>query len=72
MTNVFGNYGIKDLLFYSGLFGGIIITFLALESFEIHRLIRLIIGVFVGAGIGYLMQMAAPKKSGGDASDDAG
>jgi uncharacterized membrane protein YebE (DUF533 family) len=51
-------YTIADLYYYGGLFGGIIIVYLGTEGMEIHRFVRLIVGLIVGAGLGYVMERA--------------
>jgi hypothetical protein len=56
------DYTVKDLLFYSGLIGGIIIVYLALEPLEVHRLLRLLAGLVVGCGLGYVMSLAVSDR----------
>ncbi|PQO32747.1 hypothetical protein DTL21_21410 [Bremerella cremea] len=46
-------YTIDDLIYYTGLFGGIIVTYLLLENLPIHHIIRLIIALVVGVGTGW-------------------
>ena len=51
-----GKYTVKDLVYYAGLFAGIIVTFKALEPFAIHSIIRLIAGLVVGVGLGWIAE----------------
>ena len=52
------NYTVKDLVYYIGLFGGIIATYLILKPFEFHQIIVLIAGLVVGVGLGWLLETA--------------
>ena len=70
-------YTVEDLVFYMGLFAGIIGVYLALEPYEVHRLVRLLGGIVVGAGLGWVMlkvyQMgkdSGPKGDLGEEEDD--
>jgi len=55
MGDLFGvnDYKMSDLVFYIGLFGGIILTNQALLGVIDTGLFRLIIGVGVGVGLGW-------------------
>lgn len=46
-------YTIDDLIFYAGLFAGLIITFVATEGMDVHRVVRLIGGGLVGSALGW-------------------
>jgi hypothetical protein len=46
-------YTFSDLIFYSGLMGGFIITYLATAQMDLHRLVRLLIAAVVGAACGW-------------------
>lgn len=46
-------YTFKDLIYYAGLFLGIIGTYLILQSMGINPIVRLIVGLVVGVGIGW-------------------
>ncbi|RCS46268.1 hypothetical protein DTL42_14940 [Bremerella cremea] len=61
-------YTIDDLIYYTGLFGGIIITYLLLENLPIHHIIRLIIALIVGVGTGWCATyfFSRNEGSGGD------
>jgi hypothetical protein len=52
------NYTVKDLVYYIGLFGGIIATFFILTPFEVHHIVKLIAGIVVGVGLGWLLETA--------------
>lgn len=51
-------YTVGDLFFYSGLFGGILIVYLGLQQLEtpVHPFIRIILGIVVGVGLGYILR----------------
>jgi hypothetical protein len=49
-------YTIADLVFYSGLFAGIIVTYLSLNAAEVelHQIVKLLIGLAIGCGVGWV------------------
>jgi hypothetical protein len=49
-------YTVQDLVFYSGFIGGIIVTYLGLQALELDwpQIVYLILGLVVGAGLGWL------------------
>lgn len=51
-------YTVKDLVFWIGLFTGLIVTYLVMEAFEIHRIVRLLVGLVVGLGVGWVLTKA--------------
>jgi hypothetical protein len=51
-------YTVADLVYYAGLFGGIILVYLALQPLGVHPLVRLVAGLAVGIGLGYLFETA--------------
>ncbi len=60
-------YTVKDLLYYTGLFAGIIAVYLALAPFGVHPIIRLVGGLIVGVGAGWLLEKAyLSAKAGGE------
>jgi hypothetical protein len=63
-------YTFKDLIYYVGLFLGIIATYLVLQPLGIHRFVRLILGFLVGAGIGWGLDRF--YRSLGTSDDDRG
>lgn len=61
-------YTVEDLVFYGMLFAGIILTFLLFQEFapEVHRLVRLLVSLVVGLGVGWLgVKLYQGGKSGG-------
>jgi len=48
----------KDGVFYAGVMSGILIGSLGAQAVGVHHLIGLAVGVFGGAGIGYLLQQS--------------
>ncbi|MGE3806612.1 MAG: hypothetical protein AB7K24_18245 [Gemmataceae bacterium] len=48
------DYTVEDLIYYMGLFGGIIVTYLVMEQMGVHPLLRLIVGLVVGVGLGWV------------------
>jgi hypothetical protein len=53
-----GQYTLTDLVFWTGVFAGLIGTYLALEPWEVTALLRLIAGGVVGAGLGWCLEKA--------------
>jgi hypothetical protein len=51
-----GGYGVKDLIYYGGVFAGIIIVYLTLEMFEVMPLVRLVAGLVVGVALGWSLE----------------
>ena len=51
-------YTVEDLVFYTGLFGGIILVFVGLAPFGVHTIVRLIGGLVVGLGVGWAFTKA--------------
>ena len=49
-------YTVNDLVYYSGMFLGIIVVFGVCRPYGIHPIISLVIGIVVGAGLGYTME----------------
>jgi hypothetical protein len=49
-------YTVKDLFYYGGLFGGIIIVYTTLDPWKIHPLMRLLLGLGVGVALGWLLE----------------
>lgn len=47
-------YTVDDLIYYLGLFGGIIVTYQVLAQFDVMPIIRLIAGLVVGVGLGFV------------------
>jgi hypothetical protein len=47
------DYTVKDLVYYTGLFAGIIVVYLLLAPFGLHPLLKLVPAIFVGAGLGW-------------------
>ncbi|PQO27240.1 hypothetical protein [Blastopirellula marina] len=62
-------YTIDDLIYYTGLFGGIIVTYVLLQNVPIHHIIRLIIALAVGAGTGWCATYFF-SRTGGSGGDD--
>lgn len=50
------NYTLGDLLFYVGVFAGLIVMHFVLMPWGVHPIIRLIIGGLFGAGIGWCLE----------------
>ena len=50
-------YTLNDLVYYTGLFGGIIAVYLTTRPY-VHPLIALIGGLVVGVGLGYALERA--------------
>jgi hypothetical protein len=48
------DYTIDDLIFFAGLLGGIVIVFAVLEPYGVGSLVKVICGVIVGAGLGWV------------------
>ncbi|MBI4606378.1 MAG: hypothetical protein HY721_30805 [Planctomycetes bacterium] len=46
----------KDLVFYVGLIGGIIIVYLALQPYGFHPFVALLCGIAVGGGAGWVLE----------------
>jgi hypothetical protein len=60
-------YTINDLVYYSGLFLGIIVVFSIGRPYGLHPIITLIVGIVVGAGLGYVAErLYRNSKRGGD------
>ena len=52
-------YSTRDLVYYGGLFAGVIITHLLLQSMGVNnRIITLVAGLIVGVGLGWLLEKA--------------
>jgi hypothetical protein len=49
-------YTISDLVYYTGLFFGIIVVFGVGRPYGFHPLLILLVGVLVGAGLGYSLE----------------
>lgn len=49
-------YTVKDLVYYGGLFGGLIVVYLAGRPYGVHPLILLVGGIIVGVGVGYVLE----------------
>lgn len=46
-------YTVKDLVYYSGLFGGICLVYVGTRQVAIHHILRLIISIVAGLGLGW-------------------
>ncbi|MEZ4318892.1 MAG: hypothetical protein R3F61_15365 [Myxococcota bacterium] len=68
MGDLFGvnDYKMSDLVFYIGLFGGIILTYRGLVGVVETGLFRLIIGAVVGIGLGWLLGVVYSALNSGD------
>lgn len=66
------NYTVRDLVFYSGLFAGIIIVSQWMGAqFQTHKLINLLCGGVAGFALGTLAQRSYDQmKSGSGGNDD--
>ena len=51
------DYKMSDLVGYVGLFGGIILTYKALSTTIETSFVRLLIGLVVGIGLGWLLRV---------------
>jgi hypothetical protein len=49
-------YTMNDLVYYSGLFFGIIAVYAIARPYGFHSLIVLVVGICVGAGLGYTLE----------------
>ena len=61
-------YNMEDLVFYGMVFLGIILTFKVLEEFalDLHRIIRTLISLVAGLGIGWVaLRLYQGGKTGG-------
>ena len=64
-------YTIGDLVYYSGLFAGMIAGTLTLRAYEAHHLVQLLGGVACGVVLGFVcdqiyQRMKAPPRGPGD------
>lgn len=71
MNDLFGvsDYTVSDLVFYAGLFGGVIVAHLTLAGTIENSWIRLGIGVVLGIGLGWglrLLYSTLAQRSGED------
>lgn len=66
-------YTEKDLYYYGAFMGGIIIAFLALGRLGVtNQIVRLVVGLIVGVGLGWAAERAylkSKQKPGGDTPD---
>jgi hypothetical protein len=64
-------YTVNDLVYYSGLFLGIIVVFAIGRPYGIHPIIMLIVGLVVGVGLGYVLERfyRSYKREGGSGPD---
>ena len=72
MAGGYTDYTVRDLVFYAGLFGGIIIVSQWMGSeFQTHRIVNLICGGLAGLALGVLLQRGYDnmKSQAGRASD---
>jgi hypothetical protein len=59
MSKGFGpGYTVKDLVYWTGLIGGISVTYLALKDTEMHRFLKLLISLGVGVAAGVVAEYA--------------
>jgi hypothetical protein len=58
-------YTMNDLVYYSGLFLGIIVVFSIGRPYGLHPIVMLGVGLCAGVGLGYLMERAYRKSKGG-------
>ena len=66
MANRKQEYTLSDLFYYGGLFSGIIASYKILESQGVEsQLIRLIVGLVVGIGMGWFLQNVYESKDKG-------
>lgn len=63
-------YTISDLVYYGGLFGGVIVVYLATKSMAIHPIVRLGVGLVVGVGLGWAFERAYRQSQGGTPPDE--
>src|SRR5206468_1570026 len=49
-------YTTKDLVYYTGLFAGIILVYLGLGPLGVHPILSLLLGLGVGVGLGWLLE----------------
>jgi hypothetical protein len=49
-------YTVNDLVYWMGMFAGIIVVFLIGRPYGVHRLLLLLGGLAVGAGLGFGME----------------
>lgn len=61
------DYTMEDLVWYTGLFGGIILVHQGLQGVVDHNLIRLLIGGCVGIGLGWGMTLVYRSLKAADA-----
>ena len=62
-------YTVDDLVFYGMMFLGIIVTYKSIEEFapDVHHIIRLIVGLIVGVGLGWVsLKLYHSGRGGGD------
>jgi hypothetical protein len=50
------DYTVNDLVYYSGLFLGIIVVFGLGRPYGIHPIVTLVVGLVVGVGLGYTLE----------------
>lgn len=49
-------YTVNDLVYYGGLFGGLIVVYLAGRPYGVHPIALLVGGLVVGVGLGYVLE----------------
>jgi hypothetical protein len=54
-------YTVNDLVYYMGLFGGIIGVYLGTAPLGLHPLLRLVGGLIVGVGCGWVLEKLYTK-----------
>jgi hypothetical protein len=65
-------YTINDLVYYSGLFFGIIVVFSIGRPYGFHPILNLVVGIVVGALLGYVLErLYRTAKRDGDSGRDA-
>lgn len=52
----FEKYTVADLVYWTGMIGGIIIAYFILEPMAVHPLLRLGAGIALGAGLGFIFE----------------
>ena len=51
-------YTTRDLAYYAGLFGGIMLVYLICQPYGVHPVVRLIVGLIVGVALGWMTERA--------------
>lgn len=63
-------YTMTDLVYYAGLFGGVIVVYLATKNVPLHPILRLGAGLVVGVGVGWALERAYRQSRGGTPPDE--